>query len=186
MVLIRLIVGEEVLLDWQSGLRLVLVVHSIDLRQQPVLWLVDNLEACSKARACHQALAQGYCQQEVGIIVAVVRSSDRVAHVRGLATRFLGARAARWVSTYASALRACKKERARRGSELARQCIKSRHPSAAFFVLLRASSLIKGDAGPQTLRQGGGRRPGCCASGQPTRGRAGGSQFYYMPFTTCP
>lgn len=89
MVLIRFIVGEEVLLDWQSGLRLVLVVHSIDLRQQPVLWLVDNLEACSKARACHQALAQGYCQQEVGIIVAVARSSDRVAHVRGLATRFL-------------------------------------------------------------------------------------------------
>ena len=85
MVLIRLIVGEEVLLDWQSGLRLVLVVHSIDLRQQPVLWLVDNLEACSKARACHQALAQGYCQQEVGI-VAVARSSDRVAHARGLAT----------------------------------------------------------------------------------------------------
>ena len=48
MVLIRFIVGEEVLLDWQSGLRLVLVVHSIDLRQQPVLWLVDNLEACSR------------------------------------------------------------------------------------------------------------------------------------------
>ena len=48
MVLIRFIVGEEVLLGWQSGLRLVLVVHSIDLRQQPVLWLVDNLEACSR------------------------------------------------------------------------------------------------------------------------------------------
>ena len=29
----------------------------------------------------------------------------------------------------------------------------------AFFVLVRASSLIKGDAGPQTLQQVGGRRP---------------------------
>lgn len=48
MVLIRFIVCEGVLLGWQSRLRLVLVVHSIDLRQQPVLWLVDNLEACSR------------------------------------------------------------------------------------------------------------------------------------------
>ena len=43
MVLIRFIVGEEVCLAWQSGLTLGLVVHSIDLRQQPGLWLVDNL-----------------------------------------------------------------------------------------------------------------------------------------------
>ena len=39
MVLIRFIVGEEVCLAWQSGLTLGLVVHSIDLRQQPGLWL---------------------------------------------------------------------------------------------------------------------------------------------------
>ena len=45
-----------------------------------------------KARACHQALAQGYCQQEVRIIVAVARSSSRVAHVRGLATKVDGSR----------------------------------------------------------------------------------------------
>ena len=35
-----------------------------------------------KGRARHQALAQGDCQQEVRIIVAVAGSSDRVAHVR--------------------------------------------------------------------------------------------------------
>ena len=42
-----------------------------------------------KGRARHQALAQGDCQQEVRIIVAVAGSSDRVAHVRRGCLRLL-------------------------------------------------------------------------------------------------
>ena len=66
MVLIRFIVGEEVLLDWQSGLRLVLVVHSIDLRQQPVLWLVDNLEACSRRGRAIRLLLKAIASRRSG------------------------------------------------------------------------------------------------------------------------
>ena len=66
MVLIRFIVGEEVLLDWQSGLRLVLVVHSIDLRQQLVLWLVDNLEACSRRGRAIRLLLKAIASRRSG------------------------------------------------------------------------------------------------------------------------
>ena len=66
MVLIRFIVGEEVLLDWQSGLRLVLVVHSIDLRQQPVLWLVDYLEACSRRGRAIRLLLKAIASRRSG------------------------------------------------------------------------------------------------------------------------
>ena len=66
MVLIRFIVGEEVFLAWQSGLTLVLVVHSIDLRQQPVLWLVDNLEARSRRGRAIRLLLKAIASRRSG------------------------------------------------------------------------------------------------------------------------
>jgi len=66
MVLIRFIVGEEVCLAWQSGLTLVLVVHSIDLRQQPGLWLVDNLEACSRGGRAIRLLLKAIASRRSG------------------------------------------------------------------------------------------------------------------------
>ena len=65
-VLIRFIVGEDILLGWESGLRLVLVVHSIDLRQQPVLWLVDNLEARSRRGRAIRLLLKAIASRRSG------------------------------------------------------------------------------------------------------------------------